>query len=76
MVGWYRIGTVMPLQRGDSPKESSREEAMNTEQQGSRQGGHLSPLVRAAFSLDHCWVYKSCLQNILQNVYILKLLQS
>lgn len=66
----------MPLPRGVSPKESVHEEAMNTEQQGSCRGGHLSPLVRAAFSLDHCRVYKSCLQNILQNVYILKLLQS
>lgn len=39
-------------------------------------GGHLAPLVTPAFALTHSTVYKLCLQNILQNVYILKLLQS
>lgn len=62
----------MPLQRGDSPRESSHEEAMNTEQQDGCRGGHMPPLVRSAFSPDHCRVYKSCSQSILQSVYILK----
>ena len=38
--------------------------------------GHLAPRVKPAFALDHSRVYKLCLQNILQSVYILKLLQS
>lgn len=60
----------MPLQRGDSPKELWPKEATNTEQHGHWEG-HFAPLSPTTYR-----VYKLCLQNILWNVYILKLLQS
>lgn len=79
--------TTCCLCREETPRELSHEEAVDTDQQNHLprrtsgtpvicQGGHLAPRVKPAFALDHSRVYKLCLQNILQSVYILKLLQS